>query len=94
MTVVRVAIYPVDAARIDELRRSVDDELIPLYRQWPGFESLVIANAGHEVISVSRWDTVEHAEQGSRVAIDWANHAPQSTGPPTLVRIGEEMNST
>ena len=92
MTVVRVAVYPIDPDLVEELRRSVDESLIPLYRQQPGFRSLSIAHCGDEVVSVSQWDEATDAERGSKAAIEWAATAPGSLGPPTSVRIGPELN--
>jgi|GEM_PF-3121534 heme-degrading monooxygenase HmoA len=93
MTVVRIAVYPVDVGQLDALKQSVDADLVPLYHQQPGFESLSIVTCGDDVVSVSRWDSHDHAEAGSKAAIVWAAHAPGSTGPPSAVYIGAEMNS-
>lgn len=93
MTVVRVAVYPIDPDLIEALRRSVDSSLIPLYRQQPGFQGLSLSPSGGDVVSVTRWDTREHAEAGSAAVIAWAKTAPGSLGPPSAIHIGEEMNS-
>ena len=66
MTVVRIAVYPVDVGQLDALKQSVDADLVPLYHQQPGFESLSIVTCGDDVVSVSRWDSHDHAEAGSR----------------------------
>lgn len=93
MGVLRIAVYPIDATQVDVLRQSVDDSLVPLYRQQPGFQRLSLADCGANVVSVTHWDIEEHAEQGSRAVIEWARTAPGSEGPPTAVYIGREMNS-
>ncbi len=94
MTVVRIAVYPIDASKVDELQDSVDSRLIPLYRQQPGCQALSLTHCGDSVVSVTRWDSQSTAEQGSQAAIGWAKTAPGSTGPPSAVHIGSEMNST
>ncbi|MDQ6650317.1 MAG: antibiotic biosynthesis monooxygenase [Actinomycetota bacterium] len=93
MTVIRVATYPIDSAKVDELRQSVDAELLPLYRKQLGFERLEIVDSGDNVVSISRWDSQEHAEAGSQAAIAWAKTAPGSLGPPSALHIGEIMNA-
>lgn len=92
MTVVRVAVYPIDSELVDELRRSIDESLIPLYQEQPGFRSLSVAHCGDEIVSVSHWDEATDAERGSKAAIEWAATAPGSLGPPTSVRIGPELD--
>jgi heme-degrading monooxygenase HmoA len=92
VTVIRVAVYPIDSERVDELRRSIDESLIPLYQKQPGFRSLSIAHCGDEVVSVSHWDEETDADRGSKAAIEWAATAPGNLGPPTSVRIGPELN--
>jgi len=54
MTVVRIAVYPIDASKVEELRDSVDSSLIPLYRQQPGFQALSLTHCGDSVVSSSK----------------------------------------
>jgi len=54
MAVVRIAVYPIDASKVDELQDSVDSSLIPLYRQQPGCQALSLTHCGDSVVSVTR----------------------------------------
>ena len=81
MTFVRVATYSVPPGNTDELTQRVNETLVPLYRGQPGFESLSIVDAGDYVVSISHWDSDEHAREGAEVAITWVkSHVDQGSG--------------
>ena len=92
MTVVRVATYPVDSGRVQELIDRANEELVPIYKGQPGFQSLSVVHAGDEIVSISHWDTSEQAAAGAAAAMDWAK-AQSSIGPASSNRIGEELAS-
>jgi hypothetical protein len=92
MTVVRVAVYPIDGRLVDELQRAVDLEFIPVLRRQEGFRSMSFSYAGDEAVSVSRWESRAHADRGSQAALDWAIGQPAFAGPPTSVRFADEIN--
>ncbi|MCW2760118.1 MAG: hypothetical protein JWR85_319 [Marmoricola sp.] len=92
MTVVRVAVYPIDGRLVDELQRAVDREFIPSLRQQEGFRSMSFSCAGDEAVSVSRWESRAHADRGSQAALDWALRQTAFTGPPTSIRFADEIN--
>lgn len=92
MTVVRIAVYPIDGRLVDELQRAVDLEFVPVLRQQEGFRSMSFSCAGDEAVSVSRWESRAHADRGSQAALDWAIRQPAFTGSPTSIRFTEEIN--
>jgi hypothetical protein len=62
----------VDQTRTSELVKKTEDNLLPRLSELPGFFGYYLIEAGHGVISsVSLFDTVEHADQSTRLASDW-----------------------
>ena len=94
MTFVRVATYSVQPGNSDEITQRVTETLVPLYRDQPGFESLSIVDAGDYFVSISRWDSDEHAREGAEVAITWVKaHDDLVAGPPSTSHFGTEIVS-
>jgi heme-degrading monooxygenase HmoA len=91
MTVMRVARYS-SSSSADSLRQRVADELIPLYQEQPGFKMLSVALDGEHILSVSHWDSAEHAQSGSGAAKEWAA-GQDDIGPPDVSHIGEVLGS-
>jgi hypothetical protein len=61
--VVRITRGRFDPARIDDVQRVVDEELIPALRRFPGFldyKGGVNRRTG-QVVAITSWDTAEHA---------------------------------
>ena len=87
MTVMRLARYS-SQSPVDSLRQRVSDELIPLYQQQPGFKMLSVAVDGEHILSVSHWDSEEHATSGASAAKEWAAGQDDIT-PPDVSHIGE-----
>jgi heme-degrading monooxygenase HmoA len=93
MTVVRVATYPVDSSQVPDMVAQAEAELYPIYKAHDGFQSLSIVHVDDDFISISYWDSVADAEAGSQAAIGWAKSVAGVTGPPSSVRMGEEVAS-
>ena len=94
MSFVRVATYPVQPGNTAELARRVKQTLVPMYREQPGFESLSIVDAGDYVVSISHWDSDQHAREGAELAIAWAKQqADLVAGPPSTSHFGTEIVS-
>jgi len=94
MTVVRVATYPVDSSSVQELAARAEKELFPIYKAHAGFQSVSVVHVDDDVVSISFWDSAAEAEAGSQAAIAWAKDVPAVKGPPSSVRLGEEIAST
>jgi hypothetical protein len=49
---------------LNEFRRIVDAQIIPLLRKQPGFKDLITfaLTGGTDITAISLWDTKEHAE--------------------------------
>lgn len=92
MTFVRVATYVVRPGERVEVARRVTETLVPLYQAQAGFVSLSIVDAGDYVISISRWDTDQHAREGAEMAIAWVKQQTDLlTGPPTTSHFGSKI---
>jgi heme-degrading monooxygenase HmoA len=94
MTFARVATYSVKKDSIGELTRRVNEKLIPLYKEQTGFQSLSVVDAGDTVVSISRWDSDQHAQDGGRAAIGWAKEQSDlMDGSPASSHLGTEIVS-
>jgi heme-degrading monooxygenase HmoA len=92
MTFARVATYSVQKDSIEELTRRVNETLVPLYKQQTGFQSLSVVDAGETVVSISHWDSGEHAQEGAQAAIGWAKEQSDlMDGSPQASYLGTEI---
>jgi heme-degrading monooxygenase HmoA len=92
MTFARVATYSVQKDSIEELTRRVQETLVPLYKKQTGFQSLSVVDAGETVVSISHWDSGEHAQEGAQAAIGWAKEQGDlMDGSPQASYLGTEI---
>jgi heme-degrading monooxygenase HmoA len=57
---------------VDEVAQKVREGMVPLLRDQAGFISYDVVDAGRDaVISVSRWETHDQAEQAVQTIADW-----------------------
>jgi hypothetical protein len=62
----------VDQTRTSELVKNTEDNLLPRLGELPGFMGYYLIEAGDGVISsVGFFDTVEHADESTRLASNW-----------------------
>jgi hypothetical protein len=62
----------VDETRRDELKKKVDEALIPRLSKLPGFSSYYLVEAERGVMtSISLFDSQEHADESTRLAASW-----------------------
>ena len=61
--VLRITRGQIDAAHVDDVQRTVQEQLIPALVQLPGFQSYNggINSTTGRLVAVSTWDSVEHA---------------------------------
>ena len=76
----------------EDLKQRVADELIAVYKDQPGFESFVVAMDGEQIISVSTWDSEEHASSGGSAARAWAE-GYDDISAPDVAHVGEVLGS-
>jgi heme-degrading monooxygenase HmoA len=67
----RVALYRMTAGTADEIGQRVQEGMVPILRDQDGFVSYHVVSAGDTLISVSRWDTQDQAEQAVQTIADW-----------------------
>lgn len=93
MTCLRVAAYPLDPGDVDEIVRRANEDLVPIYRDQEGFESLSVAATGDTIVSVSRWGSKDHAEKAAEAIRAWVKGQGDILGSPSANHIGEEVMS-
>jgi heme-degrading monooxygenase HmoA len=75
MAAARVALYEFEADSLDEVREKVQSGMVPILRGQPGFVSYDVVHAGNRLISVSRWESEEQAEQSVQTIADWVRES-------------------
>ena len=62
----------VDQSRTDELKRKVEEKLVPRLSELPGFSGYYLIDAGNGVMSsVGIFETSVQGDESSRVAATW-----------------------
>lgn len=62
----------IDASKIEQLKKSVDENLAPTLSKLPGFSSYFLIDTGNGVMSsVGVFDTSAQANESTRVASEW-----------------------
>jgi heme-degrading monooxygenase HmoA len=92
MTAIRVAIYPLTGSA-EELVKRAQETLVPIYRDHAGFESLSVVEDADKIISITHWNSAEHAQEGGAAALEWVAKQSDLLGPPIDRHIGEEIMS-
>jgi heme-degrading monooxygenase HmoA len=92
MTAIRVAIYPL-LGSADELVKRAEETLVPIYRDHAGFESLSVLQDADKIISITHWNSAEHAQEGGQAALEWVVQQSDLLGPPVDRHIGPEIMS-
>ena len=77
---------------IDEAVRRVEDGLVPILSNVPGFVEYDVVQVGEDVgLTISVFETKEQAEESNRRAAEWVkqNLAPLAAGPHEIIAVGE-----
>jgi hypothetical protein len=78
----------IDTKRTDELKRKVDDNLMPSLTKLPGFSGYFLIEAGDGVMSsINFFDTSAQAEESSRVVANWLREEKLETAVPNAPKI-------
>ena len=78
----------IDTKRTDELKRKVDDNLMPSLTELPGFSGYFLIEAGDGVMSsINFFDTSAQAEESSRVVANWLREEKLETAVPNAPKI-------
>ena len=86
-----VEIVKVKPGRMDETLRTVEAELLPLYRQSPGFVGFTIAKTDEvSATALSIWQTQEQAEHARKIREDWVH---EETAAATAASIESVQNA-
>ena len=74
-----------------ELNRVVQEELVPILKALPGFVSyqwIDVGNVGGRMLSVSTFDTAEHAEDSNKAAAEFVARYAGSGATAVIVEAG------
>ena len=78
----------IDSKRTDELTRKVGESLTPRLSKLPGFSGYFLIEAGNGVMSsIGFYDTVEHADESTRVATEWVREQNLEQALPNAPKI-------
>jgi hypothetical protein len=78
----------IDTKRTDELKRKVDDGLMPSLTKLPGFGGYFLIEASDGVMSsVNFFDTAAQAEESTRVVANWLREEKLETLVPNPPKI-------
>jgi hypothetical protein len=78
----------IDTKRTDELKRKVDERLMPSLTKLPGFSGYFLIETGDGVMSsINFFDTSAQAEESSRVVANWLREEKLETVVPNPPRI-------
>jgi heme-degrading monooxygenase HmoA len=90
MTHVRVATYSVEPGNSSEWLPEVENGILPIYRDHAGFQSFALVEAGDTIVSITYWDSQEHAQTASEAGSRWAKGQSFIKGQTSL-HVGEEV---
>src|SRR4028119_655817 len=84
--------YQVDPGSVGEITRGVNEDLLPLLKDVPGFRAYYALDAGGgRIASVSVFEDRAGAEESSRLAADWVRQNMASLFPNPPEVLGEEV---
>jgi hypothetical protein len=84
--------YPgVDKGRTNEIRRSINDEFVPMIREMPGYHGYWVVEGDDAIATVGLFETQRDAEGSTQMARDFiSDHGLQDALPnPPQVTAGE-----
>jgi hypothetical protein len=77
-----------DQSRRDELKRKVDDSLMPSLSKLPGFHGYYLIEAGDGAMSsIGLFDTPAQADESTRVAATWVREEKLETVLPNPPKV-------
>jgi hypothetical protein len=78
----------IDQDHVAELAKKVDETLVPILSELPGFSGYYLIDAGNGVVSsIGVFDTAEHADESARVASTWVREQKLENVLPNAPKI-------
>ncbi len=75
-TVIRT--YSIFPKTVEDFSQDVQDNLLPILRQMPGFRGYDLAEIGdNEVVVISTFDSLSDAKMAARLTMDWVGKHPE-----------------
>lgn len=85
--------YRVRHGSAEELARRVQESLVPIVRQMPGFRAYYLLDGGPDtLITISMFDTVDEALESNAKSADWVrNHVLEFTKGLPEIMVGNAL---
>ena len=78
----------IDQSRKSELVKKVDEGLLPMLSELPGFNGYSLVDAGDGVMtSVGFFDTAAQADESTRIAASWLREQKLETALPNAPKL-------
>ena len=78
----------VDATRTDELTSKVNETLVPMLRELPGFSGYYLIEAGNGILSsFGLFETREQADESTKIVAQWITDEDFDTAIPNAPKI-------
>jgi len=78
----------IDQTHISDVVKKADETLLPSLTELPGFSGYSLLEAGDGVLSsISYFDTLEHADESTRVASNWVREQKLENVLPNAPKI-------
>ena len=78
----------VDASRMSDLTGKVNETLVPLLRELPGFAGYYLIEAGNGVVSsLSLFETADQADESTKLVGKWIRDEKFDTAIPNAPKI-------
>jgi heme-degrading monooxygenase HmoA len=88
----RVALYKLTSGTIGDVAAKVANGLLPVFRDQEGFRGYELIEGDDEtVISVSRWDSEEQAEEAAETAATWVRESIADHLTLEQIHVGEAV---
>jgi hypothetical protein len=78
----------IDQEHVADLVKKVDETLVPILSELPGFGGYYLIDAGNGIVtSIGVFDTAQHADESARVASTWVREQKLETVLPNAPKI-------
>ena len=78
----------IDQDHVADLAKKVDETLVPILSELPGFSGYYLIDAGNGTMSsIGLFDTAQHADESARVASTWVREQKLENVLPNAPKI-------
>ena len=78
----------IDQDHVADLAKKVDETLVPILSELPGFRAYYLLDAGNGIMnSIGVFDTAQHADESAKVAATWVREQNLENVLPNAPKI-------